>query len=223
MGRIIIVDVGTGNLRSVRQAVLHADPECGAQISDSPDRIDSADRLILPGQGAIGSWMDRLQDRPFADALERSIRSKPILGICVGMQAMYTRSTENEGTEGLSIVAGEVRRFEEMTTGGERLKVPHMGWNRVRQRKAHPLWQGIDDHAWFYLVHSYYAPLGKYTTGSCEYGKEFTAAVAWRNIFAVQFHPEKSQHAGLKMYRNFLQWQPQKYIVDVAQPQPILE
>ena len=215
MSGIVIVDVGTGNLRSVLQAVRHAEPGCAVQISDSPTAVEAADRLILPGQGAIGSWMQRLQDEALSGAIRRALQCKPVLGICVGMQAMFQYSTENDGTEGLGIFTGRVERFGTKMPGGGRRKVPHMGWNRVQQ-SPHPMWRGIENDAWFYFVHSYYAAISGATVGRTEYGIEFTSAVAGGNIFAVQFHPEKSQACGLQMYRNFLAWAPDDVIDGAA-------
>ena len=206
MSNIVIVDLGTGNLRSVSRALQHADESRAhsVHISAQPQAIRAADYLVLPGQGAIGAWVSRLTQTP---ALKQAVLDRlgdgPALGICVGLQALYEQSEENGGMPGLGVFAGTVRRFADA-----RRKIPHMGWNRVRQVRDHPLWHGIIDAQHFYFAHSYYPEPHHRDeiVGECEYGATFAAACARDNLFAVQFHPEKSQRAGLQLLRNFLRW-----------------
>ena len=208
---VAVIDYGMGNLHSVASALQHA----GAgevRVSCEPAVIAAADRVVFPGVGAIRDCMGEIRrlgcDRLLQDALEGA--HKPVLAICVGMQALMERSEENGGVDCLGLIAGSVRHFGSPLrgAGGERLKVPHMGWNRVRQRRAHPLWAGIDDGERFYFVHSYYVRAADRSllAGSVEYGRSADAALARDNLFAVQFHPEKSHRAGLQLLRNFLQW-----------------
>jgi imidazole glycerol-phosphate synthase subunit HisH len=214
MQHVAVVDYGMGNLASVAKAVAHVGSrDVRVLVTDRPDDIRNAHRVVFPGQGAMGDCMAALEriglDAPIGDAL----RNKPFLGICVGFQALFDHSEEDGGTTGLGFVAGKVRRFaadQFDRTTGERLKVPHMGWNQVSQRQAHPLWNGIADNSRFYFVHSYYVqPLDRaVSAGESEHGATFSAAAAQGNWFATQFHPEKSAHDGLKLLTNFLGWQP---------------
>ena len=209
MGSIFIVDLGTGNLRSVSKAVEHVAPRRKVEIGHDPERIRAAERLVLPGQGAIGTWMAQLADPALREAVLEALSSRPVLGICLGLQALYHHSEENGGTPGLDLLPGRVRRFPaDLAENGERLKIPHMGWNTVRQTLPHPLWKGIPDGERFYFVHSYFADSSDpaVVAGECTYGLIFTAAAAKENLFAVQFHPEKSQHAGLQLLENFVRW-----------------
>lgn len=209
MSSIVIVDLGTGNLRSVAKAMEHVAPGREVLIGHALAQIRAAGRLVLPGQGAIGTWMAQLTDQPLRAAVLDALSSRPVLGICLGLQALYHHSEENGGTPGLNLLPGQVRRFPAgLTENGERLKIPHMGWNTVRQTRPHPLWEGIPDNERFYFVHSYYADSGDpaVVAGECAYGLTFTAAAAKENLFAVQFHPEKSQHAGLRLLENFVRW-----------------
>ena len=206
----VIVDLGTGNLRSVSNAVEFVS-NTAVLISDKPDDIRSADHLILPGQGAMGTWMDRLcQNQQLNDAVMNRLNDGPVLGICLGLQALYEKSEENEGVKGLGMLGGKVRHFSsaESNQSAPSLKIPHMGWNQVSQTKDHPVWHGIVDQQRFYFVHSYFAETinADNVVGETEYGVKFTAAAASKNIFATQFHPEKSQQPGLQLIKNFLNW-----------------
>ncbi len=211
---VAVVDYGMGNLRSVSQAVLHAAGADGFDVvvTSSPQAVQDADRVVLPGQGAMPDCMRELAASGLRDAVLRAAEDKPLLGVCVGMQMLLDRSEEGP-TEGLGLIAGEVRRFrldDVRQPDGSRCKVPQMGWNRVVQAQPHALWAGIPDGAWFYFVHSYRAclPDDAHGAGVTDYGGAFTSAVARDNIFATQFHPEKSAGHGLALYRNFLAWQP---------------
>ncbi|MCP5235183.1 MAG: imidazole glycerol phosphate synthase subunit HisH [Zoogloeaceae bacterium] len=213
MNRVAVIDYGMGNLRSVEKAVAHvAGTGCDVRVTSDPAVVSASDRVVFPGQGAMPDCMRELDRRGLHAAVVDAASSKPFLGICIGQQMLFEHSQEGD-VRGLGVFAGEVRRFPDAAmhaADGSRLKVPHMGWNRVRQVKPHPLWSGIEDDARFYFVHSYYvdprdADLAAGVTG---YGLLFTSAVARANIFAVQFHPEKSADAGLQILRNFLAWQP---------------
>ena len=213
MSSIVIVDLGTGNLRSVSKAVEHVCAGAQVRISAEPAVIAAAGHLILPGQGALGAWVAQLNANPaLRSAVVGRLAHGPVLGICLGLQALYTHSEENGGTPGLGLFAGTVRHFgggdRRGNGGGGRLKIPHMGWNRVRHTRAHPLWHGIDDRQRFYFVHSYFVDSAHdaEVVGACEYGNVFTAAAARDNLFATQFHPEKSQRAGLQLLENFVNW-----------------
>ncbi|MFY9512339.1 MAG: imidazole glycerol phosphate synthase subunit HisH [Rubrivivax sp.] len=215
---VAVVDYGMGNLRSVSQAVAHVARDARdikVIVTANPEEVYAADRIVLPGQGAMRDCMRELQDSGLQDAVLHAAAHKPLMGVCVGMQMLLTHSEEQD-TPGLGLIPGEVRRFRlegRLQPDGSRYKVPQMGWNRVFQRqtpRAHALWQGIPDGAYFYFVHSYHAdpadPL--HSAGETEYGARFTCAVARDNIFATQFHPEKSAAHGLALYRNFLRWKP---------------
>jgi glutamine amidotransferase len=216
---IAIVDYGMGNLRSVYQAFHHVAPDANVVIASKPEEISASDRVVLPGQGAMPDCMKHLQESGLLEVLLEVAKNKPLLGVCVGEQMMFDQSAEvrtnanQPWTPCLGLIPGEVQRFA--LTGrrqpdGSVYKVPHMGWNQVRQDRAHPLWDGIPDLTSFYFVHSYYVvPQRKEdVVGSTEYGDWFTSAVARDNIFATQFHPEKSAEYGLKLYQNFVSWQP---------------
>jgi glutamine amidotransferase len=218
---IAIVDYGMGNLRSVAQALMHAAPEAKVMISSKVEEIKAADKVVLPGQGAMPDCMSHLQESGLLDAVLEASRTKPMLGVCVGEQMLFESSTEvrfdaSAGTEitlGLGLLPGKVIRFDlagKNQADGSHFKVPHMGWNQVQQIQKHALWEGIPDNASFYFVHSYYAvPANSaHTVGATDYGSLFTCAVAKDNIFATQFHPEKSAHLGLRLYQNFTRWQP---------------
>ncbi|HUQ75315.1 MAG TPA: imidazole glycerol phosphate synthase subunit HisH [Burkholderiales bacterium] len=206
--RIAVVDYGMGNLRSVSKALEHVAPEAEVLVTADPALIRSAERVVVPGQGALPDCMRSLAASGARDAVLESLKTKPYLGVCLGLQMLFEHGDEGD-TPGLSLLQGNVPRFAE--AGAMRgLKVPHMGWNEVRQEKPHPLWAGISDGSRFYFVHSYYpAPAdGTLTAATCVYGSPFTCAVARDNIFAVQFHPEKSQSAGLQLLSNFVRWHP---------------
>ncbi|MGF6271782.1 glutamine amidotransferase [Massilia sp. UYP11] len=210
--KIVVVD-GLGNLRSVAQALRAAAPEADVLISSSAADIDRADRVVLPGQGAMRDCMRSLRESGLEEALLRAARTRPIMGVCVGEQMLFEESEENEGTPGLGLLPGKVVRFQldgKLQPDGSRFKVPQMGWNRVRQARAHPLWEGVEDGSYFYFVHSYYAaPENRDDViGETDYGGPFCCAVGRDNIVATQFHPEKSAAAGLRLYRNFIHWNP---------------
>jgi glutamine amidotransferase len=212
MKKIVVVDYGMGNLRSVAQALRAVAPEHEVLISGSAADIDNADRIVLPGQGAMRDCMASLRASGVEQALLRAAQEKPLMGVCVGEQMLFERSDEGD-TPGLGLLPGRVVKFdlaERRQPDGSRFKVPQMGWNRVRQARAHTLWDGIDDDAWFYFVHSYYAQPGDSadTIGETDYGAPFCCAVARGNIFATQFHPEKSASTGLRLYKNFVHWNP---------------
>ena len=208
---IAVVDYGMGNLRSVSKALEHVDPDAMVRITSRPEDLRLAHRVVVPGQGAMPDCMRQLRERGLADAVVEAARTKPFLGICIGLQMLFDHSEEG-GVDGLAVLPGAVRRFPAglADPGGTRLKIPHMGWNEVIQSKSHPLWHAIPDGSRFYFVHSYYVEAADAGTqsGQCTYGLPFTAAIARDNMFAVQFHPEKSQAAGLQLLRNFVHWQP---------------
>ncbi|KNH09883.1 Imidazole glycerol phosphate synthase amidotransferase subunit [Candidatus Burkholderia brachyanthoides] len=209
---IAIVDYGMGNLRSVYQALKKAATEADVAIVDQPQGIHSADRIVLPGQGAMRDCMGHLAQSGLQEAVMQTAREKPMLGVCVGEQMFFDWSEEGE-TKGLSLLPGKVVRFQLdglLQDDGSRFKVPQMGWNRVRQAQPHVMWDGVADGAFFYFVHSYYVVPDNpvHTSGETVYGGAFTSAVACDNIFATQFHPEKSADAGLRVYRNFVHWNP---------------
>ena len=216
--RVAVVDYGMGNLRSVSQAVLHvaAGTDFEVVVTSQPDAVRSAERIVLPGQGAMPDCMRELRDSGLQQAVLEAAAGKPLLGVCIGMQMLFERSAEGP-TPGLALIGGEVLRFElegRLQPDGSRYKVPQMGWNRVAQtahgRPPHPLWADIPDGAWFYFVHSFFARPSdlRHSVGETDYGARFTSAVARDNIFATQFHPEKSAQHGLQLYRNFLHWNP---------------
>jgi len=209
MSSVAVIDYGMGNLHSIAKALQHADAGVTVQISADPAVISSADRVVFPGVGAIRDCMHALHDVNLADLVKQVARDKPFLGICLGMQALLSDSEENGGTDCLNLFSGHVRRFADHLTDekGEVLKIPHMGWNQVRQR-PHPLWQNIPQGSRFYFVHSYFAcpDHDEDSIAFSEYPNSFTCALAKDNIFAVQFHPEKSQTVGLQLLRNFLRW-----------------
>jgi glutamine amidotransferase len=216
MNSIAIVDFGMGNLRSVAKALEHVAPKARVSISSDAAQIDAAARVVFPGQGAMPDCMTYLRESGLEDALRRAAATRPLLAICIGEQMLFDSSEESrtpgEPTPGLGFFRGSVLRFRDadMQSTAGRLKVPHMGWNRVRQARPHPLWDGIADASWFYFVHSYYvAPAQtELVVGETDYGLSFTCAVARDNIFATQFHPEKSAAAGLRIYENFIRWNP---------------
>lgn len=210
MNKIVVVDYGMGNLRSVAQALRQVAPEAEVLISGTIADIQAADRLVLPGQGAMPDCMRSLRESGLQEALLEAARNKPLLGVCVGEQMLFDLSEEGN-TAGLGLLPGKVVRFRldgQLQEDGSRFKVPQMGWNRVRQAQSHPLWNGVADRDYFYFVHSYYAVPADaaHTFGETEYGAAFSCAVGRDNIFATQFHPEKSASAGLQLYKNFVQW-----------------
>ncbi len=210
---VAVVDYGSGNLRSVSQAVQHvaATTDFDVLVTQNAQDVLNAERVVLPGQGHMGDCMRELAASGLQDAVLHAAANKPLFGVCVGMQMLLTRSEEGP-TDGLNLIPGQVARFRlegQRQPDGSRYKVPQMGWNRVFQR-PHPIWTGVEDGAYFYFVHSYFARPddAAHTVGETDYGQRFTAAVARDNIFATQFHPEKSADQGLALYRNFLHWNP---------------
>jgi len=211
---VVVVDYGMGNLRSVSQAALHAAAGSGFDVSVSarPEDVLAAGRVILPGQGAIRDCMRELRESGLLDAVLHAAAHKPLLGVCVGMQ-MLLDASEEQDTPGLGLIPGRVKRFRlegQIQPDGSRYKVPQMGWNQVFQTLPHPMWEGVPDGAWFYFVHSFHAAPSeaRHNAGETDYGGRFTSALARDNIFATQFHPEKSATHGLQVYRNFLHWHP---------------
>jgi glutamine amidotransferase len=216
---VAVVDYGMGNLRSVSQAVMHVAAGEGVDVvvTQRPEEVQAAERIVLPGQGAMRDCMREFEQSGLkAAVLEHVAAGKPLMGVCVGMQMLLDHSEEQD-TPGLGLIAGRVQRFRldgRLQPDGSRFKVPQMGWNQVRQTAhdgaVHPVWAGVPDEAYFYFVHSYYtAPSDpRHSAGTAEYGDRFTCAVARDNIFATQFHPEKSADHGLALYRNFLHWNP---------------
>jgi len=201
---IAVVDYGMGNLKSVSKALEHVAPGAEVVVTADPKRILSCERVVVPGQGAMPDCMRQLTASGARDAVIAAARAKPFLGLCIGVQMMFERDEEGD-TPGLGVLPGRVPRLS-----APGLEIPHMGWNEVIQERSHPLWQGIPDRTRFYFVHSYYpAPSDRsLTAATCIYGEPFTCAVARDNIFAVQFHPEKSQSAGLQLLSNFVRWRP---------------
>jgi imidazole glycerol-phosphate synthase subunit HisH len=204
---IVVVDYGMGNIRSVSKALERVAPRARVAVTADPLVIRAAERVVVPGQGALPDCMRQLAASGAREAVIEAARSKPFLGICVGMQLLFEHGEEGDAP-GLGLLAGTVPRFPAARMAG--LKVPHMGWNEVHQARAHALWTGIPSGERFYFVHSYYPdPANReLAAATCAYGVSFTCAVARDNIFAVQFHPEKSQAAGLRLLSNFIQWHP---------------
>ena len=207
---VAVVDYGMGNLRSVRQALLKVAPALEIVITDDAEVISAAGRVVFPGQGAMPDCMRELDARGLRDVIMTTARNKPFLGICIGLQMMFEHSAEGE-VAGLGILHGKVVRFASNMhdTQGNKLKVPHMGWNQVH-RGQHPLWDGIEQDARFYFVHSYYVQPqdASLVQATSPYLQSFVCAVAKDNLFGVQFHPEKSSTAGLRLLQNFVQWNP---------------
>ena len=214
MKTVAVVDYGMGNLRSVSQAVMHVARGSGVDVivTSKPDEVFAAERIVLPGQGAMPDCMRELRDSGLQEAVLHAAANKPLMGVCVGMQMLLSRSAEGP-TDGLNLIEGDVIRFQldgRLQPDGSRYKVPQMGWNEVYQTAPHPIWSGVPDGAYFYFVHSYYACPSdpRHIAGETDYGSRFTCALARDNIFATQFHPEKSAEHGLALYRNFLHWNP---------------
>ena len=207
---IVVIDYGTGNLRSVAKALVHVAPGREVAISDDPAVIRRAERVVLPGQSAMPDCMAGLAASGLEGVVREVLRERPFLGVCLGLQMLFETSEEGP-TRGLGVLPGKVVRFRDeamLLPGGERLKVPHMGWNQVRQARPHPLWHGIPDDSRFYFAHSYHPVPAEPSdvAGTAAYPAPFTCAVARANIFAVQFHPEKSHRAGLSLLANFVRW-----------------
>jgi len=217
MASVAVIDYGMGNLRSVAQAVIAAAHGSGVEviITSDPAQVHKAERVVLPGQGAMRDCMRELHDSGLMPEVLHAAAHKPLFGVCVGMQMLLDHSAEGGagGTACLGLIPGEVVKFDlagQLQPDGSRFKVPQMGWNQVRQTSQHPLWAGVPDNSYFYFVHSFYAkPLDvRHTVGVSDYGQLFTSALSRDNIFATQFHPEKSADMGLMLYRNFLSWSP---------------
>ncbi len=215
---VAVVDYGMGNLRSVAQAVIHAATDTGVEvvITSSPQKVLDAHCVVLPGQGAMPDCMRELRESGLLASVLDAAARKPLFGVCVGMQMLLDHSAEGD-TPGLGLIPGDVRKFDlagRTQPDGSRYKVPQMGWNQVYQSapdgQRHPVWTGVPDGSWFYFVHSYHAHPSetRHTAGETDYGGRFAAAIARDNIFATQFHPEKSAAQGLALYRNFLHWNP---------------
>lgn len=216
--RIAIIDYGMGNLHSVASALQKVSPDAEVLITGDQQLIASADRVVFPGVGAIRDCMSEIKALKVDDTVNQAIAAKkPVLAICVGMQSLMRWSEENGGVDCMGVFDGKVNYFasneqfkranDEAAPSGERLKVPHMGWNRVQQHD-HPLWQGIENGSRFYFVHSYYVTLDtpELEVGRTHFGLDFTSVIARENVFAVQFHPEKSHHSGLRLLENFVSW-----------------
>ena len=212
MTSVAIIDYGMGNLRSVAKAIEHVAPGHEVFVTSDPARVAAAERVVFPGQGAMPDCMRELRDSGLQEAVLDAAARKPMMGVCVGMQMLLERSEEGP-TDGLGLIPGEVLRFRlegRKQPDGSRYKVPQMGWNQVFQARPHPVWAGVPDGAYFYFVHSFYARPSepRHSVGETDYGSRFTCAVGRDNIFATQFHPEKSAEHGLALYRNFLHWNP---------------
>ena len=212
MTDIAVVDYGMGNLRSVAKALRHVAPDLAIEVSADPEVIRGAGRVVLPGQSAMPDCMRCLEASGLKAVVVEAVKTRPFLGICLGLQMLF-ESSEEGPTKGLALLGGDVVRFRDEAMAlpsGMRLKVPHMGWSPVHQRRAHPLWAGIPDGSRFYFAHSYHpAPSDSdVTAGTTEYPVAFTCAIARANIFATQFHPEKSHRAGLQLLANFVAWEP---------------
>ena len=211
MNDIVVIDYGMGNLRSVAKALEQVAPGRTVSVTSDPQLVRNAARVVFPGQGAMPDCMREMERRDLSEAIVDAALRKPFLGICIGLQMLFERSEEGD-VAGLGVLPGRVRRFADplRDVRGEKLKVPHMGWNEVEQTISHPIWEGIPDASRFYFVHSYYVEPtdSRLTAGVSRYPSSFSCAVAHENIFAVQFHPEKSQAAGLRLLANFVAWQP---------------
>ena len=207
MSQVAVVDYGMGNLRSVAKALeAVSDRHTRVEVTQSPSKILAASHVVFPGQGAMGACRSALDELGLTDIIVKVATDKPFLGICIGMQLLLAHSDENGGVAGLNMIAGNSHRF--IATQDREIKVPHMGWNQVHQTTHHPLWQQISQDSYFYFVHSYFAKPDHNQTvaATTYYANQFTSAIYQDNIFAVQFHPEKSQRAGLILLSNFLNW-----------------
>mgnify|MGYP001231687768 FL=1 len=202
MNKIAVIDYGMGNLHSVGKALEKVSNRTKVIISSDEKEINKADKIVLPGVGAIKECLRSLEEKGLDRVVLQNIKEKPTLAICVGMQLLFESSEENQNTRGLSILEGKVSRIPNNSL----IKIPHMGWNRVKQVSDHYMWSGISENSFFYFVHSYCCKKSKYTVGMTTHGLEFVSALAQGTIFAVQFHPEKSQKAGLQLYQNFINW-----------------
>jgi imidazole glycerol-phosphate synthase subunit HisH len=219
MATIAVVDYGMGNLRSVAKALEKVAPEHNVIIANAPAQVDGADKVVFPGQGAMRDCMAYLDSSGLRDSVLRATKTKPLFGVCVGEQMLFEWSQEGKslddtaGTQGLGVFAGKVKRFDQTNEAMQGLKVPHMGWNKVfvpPHSANHPIWAGVPQGSFFYFVHSFYADevATNLSSGETDYGIRFTSAIARDNIFATQFHPEKSAAIGLQLYKNFIHWNP---------------
>lgn len=211
MKKIVVLDYGTSNLRSVSKAIEHiADANTSVLVSSKADEILAADRVVFPGQGAIGQSMQSLKSQSLDEIILECIKTKPFLGICLGLQCLLDESEEDGGTKGLEVISGKVKRFESglKDDAGNEYKIPHMGWNKVFQSQEHPIWNNIEDGERFYFVHSYYVMPNNAvnTLGTTDYTLSYTSVAGKENVIATQFHPEKSQRVGLQLLSNFLEW-----------------
>lgn len=212
MSNVVVLDYGSSNLRSVAKALeTVSNKNDHVHISNDANVILAADRVVFPGQGAIGQCMQSLKQKELGEVIRECIKTKPFLGICLGLQSLMDHSAEDGGVAGLGIIPGEVLRFTDKVSddNGVLYKIPSMGWNQVYQTKQHPLWKGIDDGSRFYFVHSYYVKPEQEAdiAGETDYICRYTSVAARDNLFATQFHPEKSQHDGLALLKNFINWQ----------------
>ncbi|MEQ1620731.1 MAG: imidazole glycerol phosphate synthase subunit HisH [Methylococcales bacterium] len=210
MSSVAVIDYGMGNLHSIAKALQHADASVEVLITPDADAIFQADRVVFPGVGAIRDCMEALNQSGLSTVIQKVAKNKPVLGICLGMQALLSGSEENGGTACLNVIPGQVRRFDDdlKDESGFNLKIPHMGWNQVHQVQNHPLWESIPQDSRFYFVHSYFAEPdnASVVAATSQYPDAFACSLAQENLFAVQFHPEKSQTAGLQLLKNFLHW-----------------
>ncbi len=210
MQRIAVVDYGMGNLRSVSKALEAVAPEHEIVVTNDAATISSATKVVCPGQGAAADCMRALEASGLVDTLKKVIGQQPFFGICMGMQVLFDLSEENDGVECMRVAPGNVKRFAQplLDADGTRLKVPHMGWSKVRQTIEHAMWHNVKDESRFYFAHSYYCEPAKtsHIAGTCEYAHEFCVAIHDRNLFACQFHPEKSAADGLQLLANFVAW-----------------
>jgi len=212
MKRVAVIDYGMGNLHSIAKALQHVGDDCRVQVTADPEAIRTADRVVFPGVGAIADCMAALTQLGLVAVIREVARDRPLLGICLGLQALLEESEEGGRVRCLGVLPGRVVRFPAALHDerGRRLKIPHIGWNQVYPTRSHPVWEGIDEGTRFYFVHSYYAvPAREQDVAAiCYYPDPFACALARDNVFAVQFHPEKSQWAGLRLLQNFLRWTP---------------
>jgi len=202
---IAIIDYGIGNLRSVHNAVSFISPQTKSIVTSDPDVVAKADKIIFPGQGAMPDCILQLDKRGLKEAVIESAKQKPFLGICLGLQMLFEKSEEGD-VNGFGLLPGVVKRFQ--LKKNERIKIPHMGWNKVHQSSPHPMWNKVDSDSRFYFVHSFYAEVNNESLvmATSNHGEKFTCAIAKDNIFAVQFHPEKSSELGLQLLKNFISW-----------------
>ncbi|PTU31424.1 imidazole glycerol phosphate synthase subunit HisH [Stenotrophobium rhamnosiphilum] len=211
MSAIGVIDYGMGNLHSLGKSLERVAEGRRVEISYDPEKLMKCDHIVLPGVGGVRACMNELRRLELNEMVLEVARKKPLLGICLGMQVMLEHSDENGGVAALGLFPGAVVRFPDPVAGsGERLKVPHMGWNRVKQTQNHPIWKGVPDDSWFYFVHSYHASLQNpaQALGTTDYIHPFASAIARDNIVAFQFHPEKSQGVGMTLLSNFVNWTP---------------